>query len=418
MITLKKTAISSLLCTALASNVAYAEQVEISVASFPNFNQVAEAAAPLFEKKFPNIKVKVVSMAYGDHHNAMTTALATGASLPDVMSIEAGYIGRFAQSGGLENLDLAPYNAGEFTDQIVPFTLAQASNSDGELRAVPADIGPGALFYRQDTLEAAGVTQEELIKDWDSFIKAGIKIKAKTGNYLIASAVDIKNIYIRSNLKDGEGIYFDKEHNILVDSPRFKEAFRLSKAARDAGIDARVGAWSPEWTEGLKRGTISVQMMGAWLGGHLQDWIAPDASGLWRSSPLPNEAFASWGGSFYAIPVKAKHKAEAWEFIKFMATTKEIQLLAMKEVNAFPSLIAAQDDPFFEEALPYLGGQKARIEWKKSASKIPTVTMDRYDESARQIIDDALEKVLENDADIDTVLANAVKQIKRKARRR
>jgi multiple sugar transport system substrate-binding protein len=44
--------------------------------------------------------------------------------------------------------------------------------------------------------------------------------------------------------------------------------------------------------------------------------------------------------------------------------------------------------------------------------------MDRYDEAARQIVDDALEKVLEHDADIDTVLAEAEKQIKRKARRR
>ena len=243
-------------------------------------------------------------------------------------------------------------------------------------------------------------------------------MKEKTGNYLLANAVDIKDIYIRANLKDGEGIYFDKDHNILVNSPRFKEAFRLAKAARVAGIDAKVGAWSAEWTEGLKRGTISSQMMGAWLGGHLEDWIAPDASGLWRSSQLPNKAFASWGGSYYAIPVKATNKAEAWEFIKFMTTNKEIQLLGMKEVNAFPSLIAAQDDPFFEESLPYLGGQKARLEWKVSASKIPTVVMDRYDESARQIIADSLEQVLEHDADIDTVLAEAEKQIKRKARRR
>jgi len=161
-----------------------------------------------------------------------------------------------------------------------------------------------------------------------------------------------------------------------------------------------------------------VQMMGAWLGGHLQDWIAPDATGLWRSTQLPNGALASWGGSFYAIPVKAKHKPEAWEFIKFMSTTKEIQLLGMKEINAFPALIEAQDDPFFEEKLPYLGNQQARLAWKETAMKIPSVSMDRYDEVARQIVSDALEKVLEHDADIDTVLADAVKQIKRKARRR
>ncbi|MEJ6121034.1 ABC transporter substrate-binding protein [Vibrio sp. 2-Bac 85] len=418
MITFKKTVVFSTLCAALISNAANAEQVEITVASFPNFNQVAEAAVPLFEKIHPEIKVKIVSTAYMDHHNAMTTALATGANLPDVMSIEANYIGRLAQSGGLEPLNVAPYNANEFYQKITPFTLAQGSDSDGNLRAMPADIGPGSLFYRKDILDKSGVTQEELIKNWDSFIDAGIKVKEKTGDYLLANAVDIKDIYIRANLKDGEGVYFDKDHNILVNSPRFKEAFRLSKKARMAGIDAKVAPWTNEWTEGLKRGTISVQMMGAWLGGHLQDWIAPDATGLWRSTQLPNGALASWGGSFYAIPVKAKHKPEAWEFIKFMSTTKEIQLLGMKEINAFPALIEAQDDPFFEEKLPYLGNQQARLAWKETAMKIPSVSMDRYDEVARQIVSDALEKVLEHDADIDTVLADAVKQIKRKARRR
>lgn len=418
MITFKKTVVFSTLCAALISNAANAEQVEITVASFPNFNQVAEAAVPLFEKIHPEIKVKIVSTAYMDHHNAMTTALATGANLPDVMSIEANYIGRLAQSGGLEPLNVAPYNANEFYQKITPFTLAQGSDSDGNLRAMPADIGPGSLFYRKDILDKSGVTQEELIKNWDSFIDAGINVKEKTGDYLLANAVDIKDIYIRANLKDGEGVYFDKDHNILVNSPRFKEAFRLSKKARMAGIDAKVAPWTNEWTEGLKRGTISVQMMGAWLGGHLQDWIAPDATGLWRSTQLPNGALASWGGSFYAIPVKAKHKPEAWEFIKFMSTTKEIQLLGMKEINAFPALIEAQDDPFFEEKLPYLGNQQARLAWKETAMKIPSVSMDRYDEVARQIVSDALEKVLEHDADIDTVLADAVKQIKRKARRR
>lgn len=418
MITFKKTVVFSTLCAALLSNAANAEQVEITVASFPNFNQVAEAAVPLFEKTHPNIKVKIVSTAYMDHHNAMTTALATGANLPDVMSIEAGYIGRFAQSGGLESLNDPAYNADEFYQKITPFTLAQGSDSEGKLRAMPADIGPGSLFYRKDILDQAGVTEQDLIKSWDTFIDAGVKIKEKTGNYLLANAVDIKDIYIRANLKDGEGVYFDKEYNILVDTPRFKEAFRLSKKAREAGIDAKVSPWTNEWTEGLKRGTISVQMMGAWLGGHLQDWIAPDSVGLWRSAQLPNEALASWGGSFYAIPVKAKHKAEAWEFIKFMSTTKEIQLLGMKEINAFPALIEAQDDPFFEEKLPYLGGQQARLEWRKTAMKIPSVSMDRYDEVARQVVNDALEQVLEHDADIDTVLADAEKQIKRKARRR
>ncbi|WP_046209673.1 MULTISPECIES: extracellular solute-binding protein [Vibrio] len=405
------------IATLLASN-AYAAPTEITVASFPNFNQVAEVAIPKFEAKYPDIKINLVTLAYGDHHNAMTTALATGANLPDVMGIEYAYIGRFVESGGLEDLNAPQYNAAKFTEQLVPYSVSQATSSKGMLSGIPADIGPGATFYRADILEAAGVTEEELLKDWDSFIQAGVKIKEKTGNYMLANAVDITDIYIRSNLKDGDGIYFDKDHNVLVNSPRFKEAFRLAKKARDAGIDAEIGAWSNEWTEGLRRGTISVQLMGAWLGGHLQDWIAPEAKGKWRTSQLPNGSYASWGGSFYSIPKKAEHKEEAWKFIEFMATSPEIQKLGFTEINAFPALVATHTDPFFDEEVAYLGDQKARLIWREAASHIPAVTVDRYDEVARQVVNDSLEKVLENDADIDEVLANAEKQIKRRARRR
>lgn len=413
---MKKNIIASAITLSVFSGVAFAAPTEITVASFPNFNQVAEIAVPMFEKKYPDIKVKVVTLAYADHHNAMTTALATGANLPDVMGIEYSYVGQFIESGGLE--DLSTYGAGEFTDKLVPYSVAQATNSHGVLSAIPADIGPGATFYRKDILDAAGVSEEELLKDWDSFIQAGIKVKEKTGNYLIANAVDIKEIFIRSNLKDGEGLYFDKDQNILVNTDRFKEAFRLAKKARDAGIDAELNAWSNEWTESLRRGKVSVQMMGAWLGGHLQDWIAPDATGLWRTSQLPDGAMASWGGSFYAIPKKAEHKAQAWKFIKFMATNKEIQLAGFKEINAFPVLTSTHNDDFFSQKIAYLGGQKARLIWREATKHIPALTVDRYDEVARQVVNDALEKVLEKDADIDQVLAKAEKQIKRRARRR
>jgi multiple sugar transport system substrate-binding protein len=210
-----------------------------------------------------------VSLAFADHHTAMTTALATGTNLPDVMAVEIGYIGKFAESGGLEDLGAAPYNGLQYQKQFARFTYPQAMSGMGKLAAVPADIGPGTLFYRKDILDKAGVTEAALTQSWESHIEAGKKVKAATGAYLLASAVDIKDIYIRSSLKDGEGIYFDKAGKVLVDSPRFVKGFELARAARQAGIDAKITAWSNEWGEGFKRGQIATQMMGAWLGGHL-----------------------------------------------------------------------------------------------------------------------------------------------------
>jgi len=212
----------------------------LTVAAFPSVDKIVEAALPAWRHLHPNVQIKVVSRQFADHHTAMTTALATGSNLPDVMAVDMGFIGKFAESGGLEDLSKAPYNALQFRDKVARFTYPLAMSGQGVMVGMPVDIGPGALFYRKDLLDKAGVSEADLTRSWESYIEAGRKLKAATGAWLLASAVDIKDIYIRSGLKDGEGIYFDKGGKVLVDSPRFRKAFELAKAARDAGIDGKI----------------------------------------------------------------------------------------------------------------------------------------------------------------------------------
>ena len=408
-----------LLCAALAMAGAVSAQTTttLTVASFPSFDLAVKAAIPLYKKLHPEVEIKLTSLAFGDHHTAMTTALATGANVPDVMAVEVGFIGKFAESGGLEDLGKAPYNGLQYQSKIAKFTVPQGMSGSGALAAMPADIGPGALFYRKDLLDKAGVSEADLTKTWESYIESGKKVKAATGAYLLANAVDIKDIYIRSGLKDGEGIYFDNKGKILVESPRFVSAFETAKLARAAGIDAKIGAWSNEWSEGFKRGTIASEMMGSWLAGHLKNWIAPDTKGNWRSASIPGGVNASYGGSFYAIPKGAKNKELAWDFVKFMSTNKEVQIAAFRELDAFPALVEATTDPFVDQPMDFLGGQKARQDWRATAAKIPATEVDKLDPVAAEVVSAEFDKVLEQDKDVKTALADAKKAIERRVRR-
>jgi multiple sugar transport system substrate-binding protein len=413
--TLQRLAIAA--AAALAGVGAQAQTTTLTVASFPSFDLAVKAAIPLYKKVNPNVEIKLVSLAFMDHHTAMTTALAAGGNVPDVMGVELSFIGKFVESRGLEDLGKAPYNGMQLTPKFAKFTVPLAMSGSGTLAAIPADIGPGALFYRKDMLDKAGVSEADLTKSWESYIEAGKKVKAATGAYLLANAVDIKDIYIRSGLKAGEGIYFDKKGQPLINTPRFQKGFELAKAARTAGIDAKIAAWSNEWSEGFKRDKVASQMMGAWLGGHLSNWLAPESKGNWRSAQLPAGAFASWGGSFYAIPSKAQNKAAAWDFIKFMTTNKEMQIEAFRKLDAFPALIEAQSDPFVNEPIEYFGGQKARQLWKVSADKIQAIAVDKFDPIANEIVNAELDKVLEQNKDIKTALADAQAALKKRVRR-
>ncbi len=414
----KNKAIKFALVSALLSSGLAAAQTTLTVAAFPSLDSSIKAIIPAWNKLHPDVTIKLQAQEFADHHNAMTTALATGQGLPDVMALEISYVGKFAEGKGLENLDKAPFNAGALKKLITPFTIAQATSSDGRFVAMPTDIGPGTFFYRKDVLDKAGVNPASMDKSWEDYIAAGKIIKAKTGASLISNAVSVFNIVARTNLKDGEGIYFDNKNNLLVDSnnPRFVRAMTLAKDVRKSGLDSKIGEWSNEWFDAFKKGTVATQFSGAWLQGALQSYMAPDTKGLWRVQNLPEGGYAPWGGSFYAIPTTSKNKAMAWEFIKFMTTQDISQITAFEDNGAFPALLTAQDNKAFNDPVPFLGGQKARLLWRDAARKTKPVSVNKYDSVADSIIQTELSKVLEQNKDIKVALADARKQILRRAR--
>lgn len=396
--------------------LAYAQQ-SITVAAYPAVDEIAKAAVGMWKKKHPNVEVKVISRAFADHHTAMTTALSTSSNLPDVMVVEYGYVARFAEGGGLENLGDAPYNLKAQQAHFVPYAFRQGTTNAGVVVAVPTDIGPGTLLYRTDVLKKANVTEAELTQSWESFVAAGSKIKTATGAYLVAHARDVKDIVIRANIKTGEGLYIDSKGKVLVDSPRFVRAFELAKKVREQKLDGKINAWSNEWSEGFKRGSIATQLSGAWLAGHLNNWLAPATKGLWRAAPLPDKAYAAWGGSFYAIPKVSNNKALAWDFIQMMTLMPEMQLQAFKAQDAFPALVDVHNDAFFEQPIEFLGGQKARVLWREASKKINAVDVHKLDPIAEEIVNTELDKVLDQNKDVATALADAKRLLERRVSR-
>jgi multiple sugar transport system substrate-binding protein len=202
-----------------------------------------------------------------------------------------------------------------------------------------------------------------------------------------------------------------------VDSPRFVRAFELGREVRRLGLDANAVNWTNEWTAGFRQNRIATQMMGAWLVGHLKNWLAPDSKGLWRSAMLPGGQYASYGGSFYAIPRLAPHKAEAWDFIKFMTTRRDVQLNSLRVMDAFPALLSAQDDPVMDEPIEYLGGQRARLLWRDIARHVPAIPVNKDDAMATDIIRSEFEQVISEGKDIRQALADAKHLLERRTRR-
>ena len=391
-------------------------QQTLTVAGFPNLTELIQEAATLYEEQNPDVNIEVVSKEFADHHTALLTALASGAGTPDVTAIEIGFISQFASAGGLVDLSQAPYNAGDVTGDLVDYALEQATTSDGRLIAIPTDLGPGTMFYRRDILEQLGTTPEEIGQSWDSYIKFGRALKEQ-GLALIPNAARVYHAYIRSNAPEGEGLYFDAEGNPVVNSQRFVEAFELAKTIRDEGMDLNANDWSPEWAAAFQDGQAATELFGFWLTGWLESTV-PDTTGLWGVTTLPAESYVSWGGSFYAIPEQSDNKELAWDFIQFLTTNPDTQMLAFETISAFPSDTAVYDNPVFGEPVAFLGDQKAYQVAIDIADKITGQPVNPNDNLADEIVGDQLTQVLTQGKEISAALEEAQMLIERRVSRR
>ncbi len=411
---MKKILLAAATSVAMIASSAMAGDVRLD--GFPDFNSHLDKLIPSFAEKNPDIKITYQMNNHGDHHKKLTTNLATGSGAGDVVIVDVGFIGSFINAGGFENLSGSAYGADAMSGEFVGYAWNQGKGSDGNQYGVPIDIGPGVMYYRRDILDSVGGEIDGVIKDWDSYIEYGKKLKAKKV-FLIADAADVAKAIILTTVKPGEGYFFDNDGNSLITSQRFVDAFDVAKRIRDEGLDGQIGAWTNEWYDGFKQGTVATQLSGAWLLGHLQNWMAPDTKGKWGASNLPDGIFGSWGGSFLAIPKQAKNKKEAWEFIKFLTSTSEAQIAGLKNIGSFPVLKATYSDAAFDEPIEFLAGQKARQLFAQVAEKVPAVAPKKGDLIAEDVVfRGALLEVLNDGKDIMAALKDAERLIKRRVK--
>ncbi len=390
------------------------QKTTITVAVFPDLDSVIKAILPAFNALYPDIQVKLEVNGYSDHHTKLLTELAAGKGVPDLTAVEIGYISKFAASGGLVDLSKPPYNAEAFKDLYVNYAWQQAHTQDGRLIALPVDIAPGTLFWRRDIFAARGVNIND-IKTWDDYIAAGKKLTydangdGKIDHWLVPNAGTIAQ-----GLWGGPTGFFDAQGKCIVTSQKFVNAFTIAKKIRDAGYDAQIAPWSNEWYEAFRKGTVATEVSGAWLLGHFKNWMCPKTAGKWGVAQLPGNTWQSWGGSFYAIPQASQHKAAAWELLKFLTTNPTIQLMAFKVTGAFPAVKSVWEDPIFEQPVPFLGGQKARLIWREAVMHITGTPTNVNDAMAAEIVNDELNQVLTQNKPIKDALAEAQKMIERR----
>jgi cellobiose transport system substrate-binding protein len=306
-----------------------------------------------FQATHPCITVTQKVTDYDAHHQALTTALASGSGVPDVAGIEISQWPKFlAQPQNFANLN--DYGAAEIKDEYLPWMWQMATTPDGSSQlGVPPAASGLAIAYRRDYMESAGLPADreavaQLWPTWDGFVATCGQFTEKSGKPFVDS---IGGIYA-GVLGQASKQYYDTDGTLIYSTnPEVRAAWDVAIGVHNAGCSQKLTQWTDDWTTAMSQGSFGAMVAPSWMQGVISG-AAPNDSGKWDIAALPGVS-GNQGGSWVTIPAKAAHPAEAWEFIKWV-TAPEQQLAVFNAMGALPATSSIFDSPDIQNATsPY-----------------------------------------------------------------
>ncbi|GMA57392.1 hypothetical protein GCM10025858_18950 [Alicyclobacillus sacchari] len=105
----------------------------------------AQTEVNIFEKYYPNIKVKLVNAGAGStEYQKFSTVVQAGSGIPDVVMLEFDMMPQYISTGALQ--DISKY-VGNLKSKFSPWTWSEVSMGGG-VYGIPEDTGPMGLFYQ------------------------------------------------------------------------------------------------------------------------------------------------------------------------------------------------------------------------------------------------------------------------------
>lgn len=349
---------------------------------FVHENHPFDLVKPLFEAKYPNIKLNMM------HNNDMTvfrTALAAGdtdpAGVPDIIFPESFDVQALGKTGVLFDCTaLLDKHKGEFPDGKLAECFIPAT---GKYASVPGAISVTGLFYRPDLWDKAGVSVPD-DWTWDEFIVAAQKIKKDTGVYSLFLPTDgsqwssVLWSFILAQL-DGSISNADGT-KVTMDDDKGIAAMTLVKKIYDVGIAINDGMFNETFLAAAKAGKIAAFPMQDWfrsfgIGAAVK--TPEEGLGKWRVALLPRAMkggirTANFGGANTASTKFTAHPNEVSEFLEFAHMTNEGSSAIAKFGNTPSYLPYLNGDEFQSLKAPIFGDQLYNKVWAEAIKQYPT----------------------------------------------
>ncbi|MDT0397514.1 MULTISPECIES: sugar ABC transporter substrate-binding protein [Streptomyces] len=329
-----------------------------------------KSVAADFQKKYPKVKINLVSERSGDkHYTALSNAMSAEKGVPDVAQIEYFAVNQYALGKGLT--DLAPFGADKLADTYTPGPW-NAVTQDKAVYGLPMDSGPMAMFYNKRIFDKYDIA---VPATWDEYVDAARKLHKADPKVYIANDAGDAGFTTSMLWQAGSRPYKVDGTNVKIDfsDAKAKQYTDTWQKLIDEKLVAPVNGWTDEWYKGLGDGTIATLTTGAWMPANFVSGV-PNAAGDWRAAPMPvwakgDKSSAENGGSSLTLPALGKNKELAYAFVEYANSGEGVGTRVGE--GAFPATKAElQSADFQSTKFEYLGGQEANKIFAESAANV------------------------------------------------
>lgn len=415
---LSATAIGALLDACGDSGSGSSSAAQITVWTWPDNDKTFAKTVPIFQKKFPNIKVNVQAFDSSTYHSKLLAAIVAGSG-PDVAMVEIGNIAKFKGKPGFVDLAQAPYSVGQYKNNYAAYSWNYAENAQtGKVFVFPKNTGPGGLFYRRDLFQKAGLPSEPdqvraVLKDWDSFLAVGKKLTSSGKQWMLATPGQIFN-----TMAAEAGLsFYDATGNLQIDHPTYRTAMQYTQNAWKAGIISPFDEWSAEWQSTIQNGTVATYLYGNWFGGLLKTVYAKGTDGNWGVTYAPayqgKSAYDS-GGDFIGILETSQNKDASWNFIKFVTQDADSLKTMYLANDLYPAWQPALSQAWLNQNDAFFKGEQTSQVFSQVQQKMTPPTVNANDPTVATIVTSMLSDITRGNLSIDAALSKAVQQVKAK----
>lgn len=297
-----------------------------------------------FNAENPDIRVEY-TVGPGDdglYITQLLTALAGGEG-PDLFNVVGVGVPDLIPSGAVVPVDVSAFGVSshqEIVDLYAPGVLSSFQDADGNLYALPTELGNYALYLNTALFEAAGLDPAaDAPKTWEDILALApaLTIRDAAGNitqrafdfpYPIADEFNSRVIIVGAMAKQlGDGIVAEDNVTATVNGPGWVRslAFIRDYASQYGGPTL------PSSFVDFQQGKVAMIISGSWF----RDVVAannPDLVENLAVVPFPRwaDGLVNDGGSYlygYGLYVSAQAlpevQAAAWKFVNFITSFPE-----------------------------------------------------------------------------------------------